>query len=196
MESLSWAIGFFQYFGITPDTIAPLVIVGFVLYVFLKKPLKSIHHSLTHLKTESTSINNAVCELQHHITERHGKSWIHRLETRSGNWSVSKSPLALNKEGKGLLQASGIDTIIQENLNELLDDLTDIAPETAYDVQNESFVVLSDFLNDNNEILKQLKSYLFNNPRYNETLLELNDLIYVGGLVLRNEYLKKHPELK
>jgi hypothetical protein len=140
-------------------------------------------------------MNNAVCELQHHISERHGKSWIHRLETRSGNWSVSKSPLALNSEGKGLLQASGMDKIVRENLDELLDDVTDSLPDTAYDVQIESFVVLSDFLNDNNEILKQLKNYLYKNPQYNETHLELNDLIYVGGLELRNAYLEKHPEL-
>ena len=42
---------------------------------------------------------------------------------------------------------------------------------------------------------KPVKNWLFNNPRFKETDIDMSDLCWVAGFELRDAYLKKHPEI-
>ncbi len=94
----------------------------------------------------------------------------------------------LSKEGQAILQESGIDKTIDENQDALISEMETSKPETAREVESLAFYVLIDKYDE--EIMKPIKSYLFDNPD-----MSWGSVLLIGSYYLRDEYLKKHEEI-
>lgn len=195
MEFFQFIFGLFQYFGITAEKVGPFVVLGFALYAALSTKQRSTEKALSKVNRQAENIRNAVYELQAHIAERDKKKLIHALDDRIDTWSTAKSPLELNDAGEQLLRASGMRGVVQENMHELLDDLKETDPQTAYDVQQNSYLVLYDFVEDNQDVQNILKEFLFEKPKFLDRKIDLEDLVYVGLFPLRDRYLRENKEL-
>ena len=57
--------------------------------------------------------------------------------------------------------------------------------ESKFDIQNNSFYVMADYLKDNKEVLDRMKEYAFHKGIFN-----LKEFIQVGGIYLRDQYFK------
>ncbi len=93
-----------------------------------------------------------------------------------------------SKEGKAILQESGIGKIIDVNQDALIAEMETSKPDTAEEVESLAFYVLVDKYDE--EIMKPLKIYLFNNPD-----MSWGSVLLVGSYYLRDKYLKKHEEI-
>jgi hypothetical protein len=178
-------------------TLIAFLLVYFIIIDPLKKKNKNIEDkidsSLKGLKEITQDIFNAVRELQ----QNSGSECVHTLSPKaSSDWAMAGSPLKLNVSGKILLEKSGIDKIIDVNIEKLILMLEGLTLNTAYDVQTKSFSILGDFILETAEFEKKIKNFVFNNPTVENRNIGFSDVIFVGSLLLRDEYLKKHPELK
>ncbi|MDD5569304.1 MAG: hypothetical protein PHG23_02745 [Candidatus Pacebacteria bacterium] len=127
-------------------------------------------------------IRFAIVEIQTLFRES-GKSIQYSLTETPG------SPLKPTEFGLKLIRESGIDKIIEENRSSLFEKLDKklLKNTTAYDVQEKSREILLSLKND--PIINSVKDYSFNNA------IEIDVILRLGGLVLRDEYLKEHPKL-
>ena len=173
----------------------------FILYFLVIEPMKKknkniedkIDSNFKGLKETTRDIFNAIRELQ----KKSGIDCLHTLSPKaSGDWAVSGSPLKLNTSGKFLLEKSNVYKIINENIEQLILKMEELQLRTAYDVQAKSFSVLGDFILETIEFEKKIKDFVFNNPTVAGRNIGFPDVIYVGSLLLRDEYLKRHQELK
>ncbi len=227
MTIIETIIDFCNFFGVTPEKIAPLVLVigtGFAMYNkhtvkllesletrlrgdidSVKKDLDQVRDDIDYLRKDTNvmkdcvvGINNTTREIQTYIQEKDGKAFVHKLPKNLGffDWAKTRSPLRLNKAGSDLSKASGMEKMVKDNINELLIDLEERNLETAYDVQQESFDVVEDLITSEKEYEKELKNFLFNNPKFKGKMVDPADLVFVGSLILRDAYLDRHEELR
>jgi len=176
-----------QYFGITPEQITPLVLFALVAWWWYFRDLKQ----------EVVDIYHASREMQLHLEKDGGATRLtpmHRLNKLT--WAAGNSPLELNALGKGLAHDSGIEKMVQDNDVELIGLVEDKNPPTALDVEQCSSKILSEFVLGNKLLEKEIKDFVFNHPVYKEKEISLNDIFFVGGLLLRDAYFERHPELK
>jgi len=166
--------------------VALILVCLFGGYLWLLKP------DIKKIKTTVTDLHNATRENQQTVFPK--KKPLHFLEKLT--WSHANSPLQLNKRGKTLLEKSGMDRIVESNMPRLIKLLLETKPQTSYDVQENAFHVLSGFVSDEEKISKQVKTFIYNTPQIDEKEIGIPDLVYVGSLVLRDQYLKEHSEIK
>jgi hypothetical protein len=106
------------------------------------------------------------------------------------------SPRTLTNAGKGLLEMSYGQTTVDDNLDFLVDKIINLNPKTAYDVEELSMKVL--LSNTGETFFNSIKDFIYYAPEEIEIAgskikIELNAVIRVMSLYLRDEYLKKHP---
>lgn len=210
MEIFGLLIDFLQFFGITPSMLGPFALALLALYLMVRhtavQPLErlrvdvgALRSDMTRLRqdivSDLTEIRDAVCEVQKHLGGTDGVTWLHQLDRATSFWSRARSPRVLNERGSRFADASGIAMVVATHLDELLDDLADTEPATAYDVERGSGDVLAAFLEDNADIDRRIKDYLYHNPQYDGEDVGWGDVIYVGAFAIRDAYLTRHPEL-
>lgn len=107
--------------------------------------------------------------------------------------SVSLSPKRLTEIGRELYQISGIQTVLENNINHFIEKIEAFAPKTALDVQNYSLHVI--FNSTDEDIFIPIKNWLYRNPVFYENDIDMADICYVASLELRDVYLTEHTEL-
>ena len=165
--------------------------------VFYKYAFRPLTKKVNDIKCHFEEFYNAGLEIQTHLGKSKGGGKLSPMFklTSKLNWADSNSPFVLNEKGEGLMKASGMDKIVSDNIPALISMLEKLKPETKYDVDMASVKALGDFVHENEEIEKQIKSFIHNNPVYEGNEVNFGDLFFVGSLPLAQEYFKKHPEL-
>jgi len=95
----------------------------------------------------------------------------------------ARSPRCLNDRGLEILQKSGIKEIVDENRSDLEARLRAQSPTTSYDAERAAILVIMDLPERSPDILARLKNGAFN------VGAELNTVLLVGGMYLRDEIL-------
>lgn len=125
-----------------------------------------------------------------------------RIEKAASYFSSKRSPRQINQSGIDLLKDSGADRFLEENIGLFIKKMEAFQPKTAYDVEDLASTVL--LAESNEDIFVPLKSWLYNAPSRlmtdeNGTSkmkdLNLEDVIFVMSLPLRDRYLELHPEI-
>ena len=101
----------------------------------------------------------------------------------------SKSPLVLSDYGKKLYKESGLMTFFEEIKEELIEELEKKSPKTRYDVQEMARDLMSGLATDFR--FDFLKKYVYKNSK-----VDIELLLRICGIPLRDYYLEKHPEIK
>lgn len=176
-------------------TLAQILILIALLF-FYYKGFKPLSKTISDIKDKLSDIHNAGWEMQNHL----GKSTRGKLEPlhklNKLTWANSNSPFVLNDRGSRLAEKSGIKDIVSKNLTELIDKVEKTKPISGYDVERCSFEVLGEFIQSNMEFQKQIKDFIFNHPVFEDKEVGLGDIFFVGSIQIREEYFKKHPEIK
>ena len=171
---MDWLVQLLTLFGITPDKypflVLAILIVGGTGYIRL-----SIGRKLGKVK------DNLLVVVTHLATSRTSK-----LDT---NLIRIMSPLQIQPAGRTIIQASGIQTIMenQECRRLILKHIEDMKPATKLDVEQKSIVLFETIMQ--NGFMNPVKTYLYEHPATREIMPTL------AGLYFRDEYLKDHPEV-
>jgi hypothetical protein len=108
-------------------------------------------------------------------------------------FSQSNSPLQLNQRAIDLMTSSGANKILEGHRDDLIKQIEELNPATAYDVEQNAYKVL--ILNSDASWFIPLKEYIFNNPVFQGHSISLDAICFVMSLPLRNYYFEKHPEI-
>jgi hypothetical protein len=131
--------------------------------------------------------------------------WIIKKDSNMvGSLMTKASPLNITSLGYIVYRESGAEKLMSEQLPVFIDTLTEINPKTAYDVEGESFNLI--LKNTGQPYFKPIKDYLYVSPdparivnpdtkREVEVSVSLTLIAKLMSLVLRDEYLKLHPEI-
>lgn len=175
VEDALGILGVLNYLGLTPDKLVPLAFLTLALYIIFHKKL---HGHLTPIK-------HAIVEIQS-IMSNAGANIFHSLTERG------QSPLNPTEYGMSLINNSGLGNILKDNMDKFLEELHQILihnmPINSYDVQEKAREFLVNKQSD--KIMTNVKNYAFENALSVETILK------TGGLLLRDEYLKRHKLAK
>lgn len=95
------------------------------------------------------------------------------------------SPLKLTEYGETLMKESGFYDTLAKNHKFFVDLVKSKNPQTNYDIQELSTVVLKELINANNSLVVPLKNYSYNKG------LPLEIIINSAGIVLRDEVIKE-----
>jgi hypothetical protein len=152
---------------------------AYIGFVRLQERVKTLETKVKELGEDGKKINDKVVECCIRIDERGGKGL-----TRS------KSPVSLTERGYDLLQKSGGQAWISQYRDELIKAIKDKNPLSAYDVQEYAQEVLKGLVTLNDPRLKPLKDYAYAQG------IELDDIILVMGIHLRDETMPSFPTYK
>jgi hypothetical protein len=108
-------------------------------------------------------------------------------------FAQSHSPYKLNQDCIDLLKESGADTIFEQQKDDLARQIEEMAPATAYDVEQNAYKVL--ILNTDKSWFIPLKEYVFNSPIFRGNNINLDAICLIMSLPLRDYYLEKHSEI-
>jgi hypothetical protein len=100
----------------------------------------------------------------------------------------SKSPLALTELGIKLIKESGFETIFEAEKDNLCEKLSNIHPQTRYDVQEKARALMDELTQY--PPFQTIKSYAFDCGQ------DFAQILRAGSILLRDYYLSKHPEIK
>jgi len=108
--------------------------------------------------------------------------------------SMAHSPRQLTELGTKIYNDSGAKKMLLDNIEYFITLISKEDIKTALDVENKSFNLL--LTSSNDAIFNDVKIWVYNNPTFENMNVTLNDVCFVIGLELRNEYLKRHPEIE
>lgn len=147
---------------------------------------KNNKESIKETKEMISSINRSI--------ERIEKIIIAQNPDMLAQLSETHSPRQLNATGLELFQISGADKILKENMETLINKIEACNPTTAYDVEQQAYAILLESSFD--AWFAPIKNYIYNHPVFNGNLnLNIETFAFVMSLPLRNEFLKRHPEI-
>lgn len=104
------------------------------------------------------------------------------------DFASSNSPRELNDEGERIFKQSRIQKIIDEKLDYLISEIEKLNPQTAYDAEKFTESVMDDLKNDTS-IIESLKNGAY------EAGTDIDVVLFIGSIYLRDKYLEKHFEL-
>jgi c-di-AMP phosphodiesterase-like protein len=182
-----------------PDLIIVLVVAFAVYwacrfyYTEIKVVKDKVEHAdcrqnktiISELKDTNREIKDAIILIQNAI--------IAQNPLMLGTFSKSKSPRQLNEMGVRLFEQSGAGKILDEHMAELVSQIENRHPATAYDVEQNAYLVLMGATSE--PWFNPLKEYLYNNPVFEGNNINLGAICFVMSLVLRNGYFEIHPEI-
>ena len=152
------------------EAIFPLVTVGGLLYIGKKlQILDNLDKAVNMLKHNTQIISNAL--IGSDVEFDHG-----RLR--------SCSPLQLTEKGEEFLDEIGFKTLFEHNSEDFLNFIKNENPQTDYDIENAS--IKSVFFLFDNPYFKDVKEYLYNNPKEDK-----KELMNVAGIYVRDHYLER-----
>ncbi len=105
-------------------------------------------------------------------------------------YAGSNSPLQLNEEGNKVLKESKINNIIDDREDELIKKIRETNPETFYDVHLTAQSILDNLIKENHSILLTVKNGAYNSG------VDIDIVVFVGSLYLRDKYIAKYPDNK
>jgi hypothetical protein len=109
-------------------------------------------------------------------------------------FSQTNSPRQLNERGSRLMSDSGSDRILDEHKDDLVLQIEDMRPDTAYDVEQHAYAVL--IMNTSQQWFNPLKEFVFNTPVYEDKSIDLGAICFVMSIRLRDYYFERHPEIE
>lgn len=123
-----------------------------------------------------------------------------KVRKKSGlQFSAKHSPRRLNENGKTLLRKCGGDRFLEEHGGFFINKINQLQPKTALDVEDCALAVLQ--LNTKEDMFIPLKNWVYNEPTWTLTdedgkekqqEIELDDVLFVLSLPLRDRYLEKY----
>lgn len=132
---LSELISLLTYLGITPQSIIPLLIVGFFLWWSLSKKMSQV-------EDRTADIEKSVVEIQGILTNKYRLKFQQSIASKYGK---ANSPVVLKDTYKPFITKPKLDKQIEEKKPQLLEWLEDQEPQTGLDAQDAiSALVLSD----------------------------------------------------
>ncbi len=179
---------------VSEDTISFVIIMGLFYVALHRFQFNRIFKTHAEIKDEILDIHNASMEMQKCLDGNfENYTPIHMLEKL--RWSTPHSPLDLNEAGEKLFKESKMDELMKGNMPKLIKLLDERKPDNRLDAQKLSFDILAKYIIEKKELLRQIKEFVYEHPKFEGNELNVADIIYVGSLVLRDEYLEKHSEL-
>jgi len=144
----------------------------------LEETDKRIESKVDKIESFTKNASNSIVEIQ---TLMSGKGFTinQRLAYTSG------SPIKLTEYGETIMKESGFYDILIKNHKFLVDSVKSKNPQTNYDIQEFSMLVIKELVNANNPNLISLKNYSFDKG------LPLEIIINSAGIVLRDEVMKE-----
>ena len=134
---------------------------------------------------------NPLAEIQRFLGDEMGFIPIHPIETKK--FTESLSPVKLTDTGKNLLDESGAKNVIDNNFEKLEKKIDEQNLKSAYDIQ--VYIQRLVFQMASKDVMLPVKNFVYKNPKYKNTELELTDIQRTMVIYLRDEYFKKHPEI-
>jgi len=104
------------------------------------------------------------------------------------------SPIELNTFAKEVLTESGAKNFIDNSFAFLSSKIEERNPKSTLDIQQLAISVVFDLVDT--EAFSKVKDFVYNNPKYKEQGIDMPIIINIAALYFRDEYFKKHPELK
>lgn len=172
--------------GIAGGTV---VMAGMFLKVGRKmQVLDDIKSDTGEMKKSISTINNrcfklesATVELQTVLTGR-GRKFSQKLEVAPG------SPLKITPYGEELAKQIDAYNFVEEHKDFFFSSIENKTPLTAYDVQTVARSILDEALS--NPIMNKPKSFAYENG------MNIDVLLNILGVILRDKYLLSHPGIK
>jgi len=161
-----------QYFGITADKITPFVIFGVIFWLLFLRPSKG----------KLGKISSAITEIQT-ILRTLGYDTRHLVEAPG-------SPLQPTEYGAKLIKESGLERILNDKKQALIEELNKLLPDehTPYDVQEGARKLMISKKDDSD--FKGVKDYAYKNG------LDADVILQAGGLWLRDDFLGEERKVK
>lgn len=126
-----------------------------------------------------------------------------KIRKKSGvAYSAKHSPRKLNEFGEKLLKDCGGADFLKANMSFFISKIEQLQPKTALDVEDMALAVLQ--MHTNEDMFIPIKNWIYNAPAReiktpDGTLTmqeaDMDDVIFVLSLPLRDEYLKLHSNL-
>jgi len=186
-----------QGIGITASIILILTgIVGGITWIARKVfKLGQISQKITtiesdlkdNIKPELTRLRTSIEEASKSVGARIDEVLKHLALNKV---SESKSPRALNDYGKQILTQSGIGTIVDDQLDNIVEKVRAKNPENAYQVQEMVLDVVQKLIEDD-KIKNEVEQAAFKSG------VTVDVVLLVGGIYIRDKVLDKldmHPE--
>lgn len=170
-----------------------IIILGTFFYFKAFSPLLK---KVNEIKNNFDDLHNATREIQVYLKNKKGglANPVHGLEKLS--WANSNSPFVLNPRGQWLSEKSGIAEVVRNNSEVLVKILENNNPLNGYDVESLAIKEVANYVEANVDIIQKIKDFIYKNPVHESKEIGLNDIYFVGSIVLRDLYLEKHPEIK
>ena len=165
---------------------------------FIAWKARGIYNRFTKVETEHNNVNTKLDLISTTL-----KSLVVFLSIKHKDMNVSlytvKSPIQLSELGVKVLEEIKGKEYIDKNIDHLISLLEKANLKSALDVENYSQTVLMGEFNSDSFTI--VKNYLFNNPIYKENdggeiNLDIQTVMSIMGIYLRDKYFEKHSELK
>lgn len=184
-----------------------ILTVGFIVFEFTKFYLKTkqscnkfdgiyektkiVCHEFDNIKLLLNKMYYALGKLNSMLLE---KDILH-----TSCFSEQGSPRRLNGIGQRLYEQSGSKKVLEKILNQLIEKLEMRENEekekfdSLLDIERESLNLMTDE-RDNPEF-KDIQNFVYYHSSFEGKPLTYSDVLFVMSLILRDEYIKRHPEL-
>lgn len=119
----------------------------------------------------------------------------------SDAFAMKNSPRKLSETGERLYQESGAKAVLEECMDSFIGIVEQKNPDNALDVERECYETL--VCRTDIKEFRAVKDWVYNSPDWDiETdngkqryTIDMNDICFVMSIPLRDEYLKRHPEV-
>lgn len=124
----SWSelAGFLSFYGFTPQTVTPLVVISFFLYLLLSK-------HIDHVKERTAYIERCIVEIQGILTNKYELRFQQSIAAKYGQ---ANSPIVLKNQFRKYITEPDLDKQIEQKKSELVAWLKNEKPQTGLDAQD------------------------------------------------------------
>jgi len=122
---------------------------------------------------------------------------INSTSDRIARYIITKdslNPAFFSTFAKEVLTESGAKNFIDNSFAFLSSKIEERNPKSTLDIQQLAISVVFDLVDT--EAFSKVKDFVYNNPKYKEQGIDMPIIINIAALYFRDEYFKKHPELK
>jgi len=160
-------------------TIGQIIIAGIVAFATASYKFGKLEQRIEHLeednkdnKSEIRGIGKDVSEVRGQLSANNPATYLRR-----------KSPVTINERGLELLKHSGGEKFIEDNKEEMIEKLKTIGRKTAYDIQENSKIVVKSYQDDDR--FTPIKEFVFKQG------IDLEIVLLMMSLHLRDIALEK-----
>lgn len=155
-------------------TFAQVIVAAVVAFATASYKFGKIEQRTSHLEEDSKDEKKEVRELGKTVSEVKGQLSVNNPAL----YVQRRSPVTINERGEKLFHESRADKFLENNNDELLEKVKTAGYQTAYDIQENSRIVINGYRND--ERFVPLKDYAFKQG------IDLELISFVLSLKLRD----------